>query len=194
MPRSYILKEWAYPVLLFFFVFTFLALFLSSIGISLFSFWQKILVAFILGGGGTLFHKVLFSLSYFLFLVLFLYLLKLEYFPTFLENITLIRNDIGKVRVSQRAIWELVERKLSDFPYVKTLKMYITAQDMNFSLHLHIDLVGDDSDLSDLEKKAFAISSELREYIYDAIGIQIKDVDVLIEGIRYSFKEERKDE
>ncbi len=193
MPRSYILKEWAYPVLLFFFVFTFLVLFLSSIGFPVFSFWQKLLVVFILGSGKTIFHKVLFSILYFLFLILFLYLLKLEYFPTFLENITILKNDVGKVRVSQRAIWELVEKKLKDFPYVKSLKMYITStQDADLSLHLHIDLVGDDSDLSDIEKKAFIISSKIREYIYDAIGIQIKEVDVIIERIRYSFKEEEK--
>jgi len=193
VPRSYILKEWAYPVLLFFFVFTFLVLFLSSIGFPVFSFWQKLLVVFILGSGKTIFHKVLFSILYFLFLILFLYLLKLEYFPTFLENITILKNDVGKVRVSQRAIWELVEKKLKDFPYVKSLKMYITStQDADLSLHLHIDLVGDDSDLSDIEKKAFIISSKIREYIYDAIGIQIKEVDVIIERIRYSFKEEEK--
>ncbi len=196
MPRSYILKEWAYPVLLFFLAFTFLTLFLSSIGFPIFSFWQKLLIVFILGSGKTIFHKVLFSISYFLFLALFLYLLKLEYFPTFLENITILKNDVGRVRISQRAIWELVEKRLKDFPYVKSLRMYVTTtQDAGFSLHLHIDLVGDDSDLSDIEKKAFIVSSKIREYIYDAIGIQIKEVDVVIEGIRYSFKEEEiKDE
>jgi len=190
VPRSYILKEWAYPVLLFFFLFTFLALFVSSLGFSIFSFWQKALIWFISGASYSQIYKIILSISYFSLFILFLYLVKLEFFPTFLENITIFKDDIGKIKISQRAIWEVVERRLSEFPYVKKLKMYITEVEKRFYLHIHVDLVGDDSDLSDIENKAYNLAKEIRRYIFEGIGIEIAEVEIVIEGLKYNFREE----
>ncbi len=195
MPKSYIVKEWAYPVLLFFFLFTFLMLFLSSVGLVIFSFWQKILIFFISAGGeGLIIHRVIFSILYFLLILLFLYLLKLEFFPTFLEKLTILKTDDGNIDISQKAIWDIVERKLKEFPYVKNLKMYIVKSYEEFVLYLKVDLVGDDSDLADIEKKAYKISKGIREYIYEGTGIRIEKVNIEIERLKYEFREEEKDE
>ncbi len=190
VPRAYLLKEWAYPILLFFFLFTFLALFFSSLGITVFSFWQKALIFFISPAFNSIFQRFLFPIIYFLLFIFFVYLIKLEFFPVFLENITVLKDEVGQIRVSQKALWEVVERKLSTFPYVKALKMYVTCRDEKFFLYLHVNLVGDDSDLEDVKQKAYVLASELREYIYEGIGLKIDEVNVVIEGLKYTFREE----
>ncbi len=190
MSKSYTIREWFYPVCLFFFLITFFVLFLNSIGLTIFSFWQKALIFFLSANTRSVLGKFSFPVVYFLLSVLFLYIIKIELFPAFLENITLIKTDEGEVKISQKAIWEVVEKKLPEFPFVKKTKLYIRAKNNVFILYLHTELVGDNSDLRDIEKKAYDLATGLRDYIYKSTGIGIKKVVVYIEGLRYIFREE----
>lgn len=188
MPKSYILKVWVYPIFLFFFFFTFLFLFLSTVGVSIFSFWQNLIIFFISGNSKDILLRILFAIIYLFLTLFFVYLIKIEFFPTFLERITILKGEDGRVSITQKAIWELVEKELDKFSYVKSLKMYVTSKDgTNFRLHLFIDLIGNNSDLRNIEEKAYLISKSVKESIFNKTGIKIDKVMVSIEGVKYQY-------
>ena len=189
------MKGLIYSVMLIFFLFTFFVLFLSSIGISIFSFWQNALVYFITFGNGAFFTRIIFAIINILFLSLFLYLIKLEFFPSFLSEITLIKNDEGKVEINQKAILDIVEQQIKKFPFIKYLKPYIVPlrNSEGFKLILKGEFISKDSNFSDLHDKALLVSSKVREFLFETVGTEIKEVDITIEGIKYEFKEEEQE-